>query len=65
MHISSPFVVVGVILIAFVVSILYATSSKEDKPSSALRPDYFVAPVYEAAEKGRIRGQIVRNAPRG
>ncbi len=34
MHLSSPFVVVGVILIAFVVSILYATSSKEDKPAS-------------------------------
>ena len=34
MHISSPFVVVPVILIVFVVSILYSTSSKEDKPST-------------------------------
>jgi hypothetical protein len=34
MHISSPFVVVPVILIVFVVSILYSTSSKEDKPSA-------------------------------
>jgi hypothetical protein len=33
MHISSPFVVVPVILIVFVVSILFSTSSKEDKPS--------------------------------
>jgi len=33
MHISSPFVVVSVILAVFVVSILWATSSKEDKPS--------------------------------
>ncbi len=33
MHISSPFVVVAVILAVFVVSILFATSSKEDKPS--------------------------------
>ncbi len=33
MHISSPFVVVTVIIAAFVASILYATSSKEDKPS--------------------------------
>jgi hypothetical protein len=33
MHISSPYVVVTVILAVFVVSILYATSSKEDKPS--------------------------------
>ena len=32
MHISSPFVVVPVILAVFVASILYATSSKEDKP---------------------------------
>ena len=31
MHISSPYVVVSVILAVFVVSILYATSSKEDK----------------------------------
>jgi hypothetical protein len=34
MHISSPFVVVPVILIVFVVSILFSTSSKEDKPST-------------------------------
>ena len=34
MHISSPFFVVFVILAAFVASILFATSSKEDKPSS-------------------------------
>jgi hypothetical protein len=34
MHISSPFVVVSVILAVFVVAILFATSSKEDKPSS-------------------------------
>ncbi len=33
MHISSPFVVVLVILAVFVVSILFATGSKEDKPS--------------------------------
>jgi hypothetical protein len=33
MHISSPFLVVPVILAVFVVSILFATSSKEDKPS--------------------------------
>jgi hypothetical protein len=33
MHISSPFVVVPVILAVFVVSILFATSSKEDKSS--------------------------------
>ena len=33
MHLSSPFVVVSVILAVFVVSILFATSSKEDKPS--------------------------------
>jgi len=31
MHISSPYVVVSVILAVFVVSILYSTSSKEDK----------------------------------
>jgi len=30
MHISSPFLVVPVIIIAFVASILFATSSKED-----------------------------------
>lgn len=30
MHISSPFLVVFVIVATFVVSILYATSSKED-----------------------------------
>ena len=33
MHISSPFVVVLVILAVFVVSFLFATSSKEDKTS--------------------------------
>jgi hypothetical protein len=33
MHISSPFVVVAVIIAVFVVSILFSTSSKEDKPS--------------------------------
>jgi hypothetical protein len=33
MHISSPFVVVSVIIAVFVASILFATSSKEDKPS--------------------------------
>jgi len=33
MHISSPFLVVPVIIAAFVASILWATSSKEDKPS--------------------------------
>ena len=33
MHLSSPFVVVLVILAVFVVSILFSTSSKEDKPS--------------------------------
>jgi hypothetical protein len=34
MNISSPFVVVSLILAVFVVSILYSTSSKEDKPST-------------------------------
>ena len=34
MHITSPFFVVFVILAVFAVSILYSTSSKEDKPSS-------------------------------
>jgi regulatory protein YycI of two-component signal transduction system YycFG len=34
MHISSPFVVVSLILAVFVVSILFSTSSKEDKPSA-------------------------------
>lgn len=34
MHISSPFVVVSVILAVFVVSILFATSSKEDNSST-------------------------------
>lgn len=33
MHISSPFFVVPVILAVFVASILFGTSSKEDKPS--------------------------------
>ena len=32
MHISSPFFVVSVILAVFVVSILFSTSSKEDRP---------------------------------
>jgi hypothetical protein len=35
MHISSPFVVVFVIIAVFLVSILYATSSKEDNGHSA------------------------------
>ena len=34
MHISSPFFVVSVILAVFVVSILFATSTKEDGHSS-------------------------------
>ena len=34
MHISSPFVVVSVILAVFAVSILFSTSSKEDGPST-------------------------------
>ena len=34
MHLSSPFVVVLVILAVFVVSILFSTSSKEDKPEA-------------------------------
>ena len=34
MHLSSPFVVVSVILAVFVVSILFSTSSKEEKPST-------------------------------
>lgn len=33
MHITSPFFVVPVIIAVFAVSILWATSSKEDKPS--------------------------------
>ena len=33
MHISSPFVVVPVLIAVFVASILFATSSKEDKHS--------------------------------
>ncbi len=33
MHLHSPFVVVPVIIAAFVAAILWATSSKEDKPS--------------------------------
>jgi hypothetical protein len=32
MHISSPYFVVFVILAVFVAAILFATSSKEDKP---------------------------------
>jgi hypothetical protein len=41
MHISSPFVVVPVIVITFFVSILWATSSKEDVPGTddAMHPD--------------------------
>jgi hypothetical protein len=35
MHISSPFVVVPVILAVFVASILFATSSKEDNGNSS------------------------------
>jgi hypothetical protein len=34
MHITSPFFVVPVIIVVFVVSILFATSSKEDGPST-------------------------------
>jgi hypothetical protein len=34
MHISSPYFVVSVILAVFVVSILFSTSSKEDKTST-------------------------------
>ena len=34
MHIASPFFVVPVIVVVFVVSILFATSSKEDGPST-------------------------------
>lgn len=34
MHISSPFFVVSIILAVFVASILFSTSSKEDKPSA-------------------------------
>ena len=34
MHISSPFIVVPVIIAVFVVSILYSTKSKEDKTST-------------------------------
>jgi len=33
MHISSPYVVVSVIIGVFVASILFSTSSKEDKPT--------------------------------
>ena len=33
MHITSPYLVVSVIIAAFAASILWATSSKEDKPS--------------------------------
>jgi hypothetical protein len=33
MHINSPYFVVPVILAVFAVSILWGTSSKEDKPS--------------------------------
>jgi hypothetical protein len=34
MEISSPFVVVSVIVLVFVVAIFFATSSKEDGPSA-------------------------------
>jgi hypothetical protein len=34
MNITSPFFVVPVIIVVFVVSILFATSSKEDGPSA-------------------------------
>ncbi len=34
MHIASPFFVVPVIIAVFVAAILFATSSKEDGPSS-------------------------------
>ena len=34
MSITSPFFVVPVIIVVFVVSILFATSSKEDGPST-------------------------------
>lgn len=34
MSISSPFVVVSVIVLVFAASILFATSSKEDSPST-------------------------------
>ncbi len=34
MHMNSPFFVVPVIIAVFVASILFATSSKEDKPSA-------------------------------
>lgn len=33
MHITSPYFVVTVIIAVFAASILFATSSKEDKPS--------------------------------
>lgn len=33
MHISSPFVVVPVIIVVFLASILFSTSSKEDGPA--------------------------------
>ncbi|HTW60160.1 MAG TPA: hypothetical protein VMD55_00040 [Terracidiphilus sp.] len=35
MSITSPFLVVPVILVVFAASILFATSSKEDPPSGA------------------------------
>lgn len=34
MHLSSPFFIVPLIVIIFVVGILFATSSKEDDPAS-------------------------------
>ncbi len=35
MSISSPFLVVPVVIVVFAISILWATSSKEDPPSGA------------------------------
>jgi hypothetical protein len=35
MHITSPFFVVPLIILVFAVSILFATSSKEDPPSES------------------------------
>ena len=40
MNITSPFFVVPVIIVVFVVAILYATSSKEDGPLDPLIHDY-------------------------
>jgi hypothetical protein len=35
MHVNLPFVVVSAIIVVFVASILFATSSKEDPPSQS------------------------------